>query len=217
MEIYSQKDPRWSSKKMGASGYTMGEKGCLVTAVAQALTHAGHNVTPGVLADHLNNIPLDPRGNGGFTKDGLLIWSQVQWLYPVFTYGQPGYKFVRGSLKGSNFSHWVLETPGGEVFEPYHGKAGEAKFNREVPAVYRQASIKAAVAPAPAPKPTPAPKPKEVSHKVKSGETLTKICMDFYKLNAGNGYKKALEVAKYNGIKDANKISVGQVIKLPVA
>ncbi len=45
---------------------------------------------------------------------------------------------------------------------------------------------------------------------IKSGDTLSALCLLFY----GNGSKYA-EVAKANGI-DADKIKVGQTIKLPV-
>ena len=49
MERYVQRDPRWSSLRLGASPYSMGDSGCYVTSCAQILTLAGYPVTPGEL------------------------------------------------------------------------------------------------------------------------------------------------------------------------
>ena len=62
------------------------------------------------------------------------------------------------------------------------------------------------------PRPAPAPKTTVRSHKVVRGDTLWGICNRYYK-------KPTLcyKLAKYNGIKNANLIYVGQVIKIPEA
>lgn len=49
-------------------------------------------------------------------------------------------------------------------------------------------------------------------HKVAAGETLRQICIKYY--GVGND-KKIDEIAKYNNLENANKIYVGQTIKLP--
>lgn len=109
--MYSQRDSRWAGKRLGRSGLTMANWGCLVTAVAQALTVAGYNVDPGKLVDQLNAI-------GGFTSGGALYWGKVTQLYPQFVYGGSGYKFVQGWL--GNVRHWIL-IHNGSVYEPFYG------------------------------------------------------------------------------------------------
>ena len=69
-----QTDPRWASKKLGKSSYTMGDSGCAVTSVA-ILTVYSNTITddeydPGFLCDYLND-------NGGFDNYGNLNWNVV--------------------------------------------------------------------------------------------------------------------------------------------
>lgn len=66
------------------------------------------------------------------------------------------------------------------------------------------------VAPAPTPVPTPStPTTTEITYTVKKGDTLSGIGAKY-----GVDYKV---IAEYNGIKNPNVISVGQVIKIPVS
>lgn len=142
--MYSQRDGRWGWKKLGRSGLTMANWGCVVTDVAQALTLAGYNVDPGTLVDRLNGI-------GGFTSGGALIWGKVTQLYPQFRYGSGYFKFEQGWF--GNIRHWVLVAPNGTVYEPYYGRIGYPAGFRKTGEV-RYASI-AGAAPAPTPQPSP--------------------------------------------------------------
>lgn len=67
-----QTDSRWSNKRLGKSGETMGKSGCAVTSVA-ILTAYTESITdteydPGYLCDYLSN-------NGGFDNNGNLLWN----------------------------------------------------------------------------------------------------------------------------------------------
>lgn len=63
INVYSQRDARWSGDKMGTSGLTVGNYGCMMTSLA-----AAYRVTPGTLNAYLSK-------KGGYTSDGLLNHS----------------------------------------------------------------------------------------------------------------------------------------------
>jgi len=63
INVYSQRDSRWSADKMGTSGLTVGNYGCMMTCLA-----ATYRVSPGTL-----NVFLSK--NGGYTSGGLLNHS----------------------------------------------------------------------------------------------------------------------------------------------
>lgn len=62
----SQRDPQWSSKKLGISPHTVGQYGCTTTAISAFSHWYGCYKDPGVLARSLS-----------YTKTGLLIWSSI--------------------------------------------------------------------------------------------------------------------------------------------
>jgi len=221
--MYSQRDPQWKDKILGESNLDCANFGCTVTDVAQALTLAGYDVNPGSLIDKLNSI-------GGFTNPkhpqgaGLLIWAKVGEAYPQFHYEGDGYKFVKGNW--GKYQHWLLEHDG-VTYDPFYGVDNAPSGFVEL-GVIRTASIDPA--PQPTPEPAPAPQPEQpqeqpqapaesavAEYTVVAGDNLTNICHNHYGLDKANGdaYRKALEIAKYNGIEDANLIYPGQVIKLP--
>lgn len=68
---YSQRDPRWAGDELGTSGLTLGQAGCLVCAVASALTDFGVRMTPA----ELNRRLLQVRG---YVNGGLLVWSSLR-------------------------------------------------------------------------------------------------------------------------------------------
>ena len=56
--IYSQKDPRWATDKLGSTSDTMGSEGCLVTATAMALTNLGFKTNPKDFNARLTATPV---------------------------------------------------------------------------------------------------------------------------------------------------------------
>jgi hypothetical protein len=71
---YSQNDPRWKDDYLGYSKTTMGNFGCLVTAVAAYMTFLGEDITPGAL----NNLLIM---RGGFTG------NRYYWQMPSKIWG----------------------------------------------------------------------------------------------------------------------------------
>ena len=107
-------------------------------------------------------------------------------------------KALMAAEKAKNFAH--EETPAdAPVVKAYAEPAKPAPKKTAAPAPKTVAK--------PAVKPTVKSVAKPKTHKVTSGETLGKIAAK-YKTTVAT-------LTKLNGIKDANKISVGQVVKLP--
>lgn len=119
---YSQKDPRWAKMKLGHSGLTMRDFGCVVTSCAMMLSYFyDREVLPSELLKWLNQ-------NHGFTGDGLLYWQKIE----QFTGGKLRYnrKFqnattytVRQCVFG-RFNHWLIDSPVsvGKVIDPLPGQ-----------------------------------------------------------------------------------------------
>ncbi|MDB2437471.1 hypothetical protein N9W89_02030 [Hellea sp.] len=68
---FSQKDPRWSSERLGNSSDTMGTDGCLVTATSMALANLGFVTNPSDLNARLTQTD-------SFTPRGWLIWDGIR-------------------------------------------------------------------------------------------------------------------------------------------
>lgn len=81
---WRQGDDRWSNIRIGKTSSTIGEIGCLVTAIAILIEKSGVNYTinpfnPGTFVNELNN-------NGGFSKTGSLQYAAVNKVVPSFKY-----------------------------------------------------------------------------------------------------------------------------------
>lgn len=80
--VWSQRDPRWKYLTIGyiyVNGkkvyLTMGTHGCMTTCCAMIAKNHGKVTDPGKLCRALKAI-------GGYTKDGLLLWSKFTQIYP---------------------------------------------------------------------------------------------------------------------------------------
>jgi hypothetical protein len=199
--MYNQKDPQWRDKKLGNSELSMNWWGCVVTAVAESLRLAGYDVYPGQVCDSLN-------ANGGFTADGLIIWSKVEEAYPQFHFGGAGYFFKKGVLGRHN--HWLLEY-NGTLYDPLTGGEGAPAGWYEVKGS-REASIDQAPAPE---QPETSPEPQGAgarTYMVQEGDSLSKIAQQ--ELGDGNRWPEIYEMNK-DTIVDPDFIYPEQEIKLP--
>ncbi len=78
--LWSQRDLRWSNDRLGTSQWNLGQRGCLVTAVAIGLTAAlDTEITPG----HLNALLT---ANDGYKDGSQLIYSAISRLYPAVVF-----------------------------------------------------------------------------------------------------------------------------------
>lgn len=71
---YSQRDTEWSQDRLGSNPLTMGEVGCLVTAVSSVVTDlTSYSMSPGYLNYWL-------RENKGFASGNLFVFNSVAGL-----------------------------------------------------------------------------------------------------------------------------------------
>lgn len=122
---WRQKGASWSNIKIGTSGKSIGDIGCLATSIAILIRRSGANTTiipfdPGVFVEEMNK-------NGGFDRDGNLQYSQISKIVPNFEYvgrvdlskenkfdklklineySSKGY-FLSVEVKGDTGQHWV--------------------------------------------------------------------------------------------------------------
>jgi len=68
--LFKQWDPAWGDDNLGNTREKMRYAGCTVSCVAMTFAHLGVPATPKGLNDWL-------KANGGFTSNGLLIWSKA--------------------------------------------------------------------------------------------------------------------------------------------
>jgi hypothetical protein len=73
IEPLSQKDPRWSSKKLGNGDVSFGMYGCLITCLAMLSRYYGKDTDPGKLNDDLKRV-------SGFSG-AYYVWGSITRLY----------------------------------------------------------------------------------------------------------------------------------------
>jgi len=118
--FYSQYDPRWSKIRIGEASFTLGEKGCAVTALCEKLGDFGIEITPDVLAKNPSLFTDKNHEKGA----GLIIWDRVAaWLktqhpnlsFSFKRYFGCGHVLIQQNLKPghgvllqvANESHWI--------------------------------------------------------------------------------------------------------------
>lgn len=138
-ETFSQGDPRWRAARMGRT--TIGQSGCLLTALSMVAQAAGYNYTPLQLLQQFNI-------KGIITRQGLLKTGLVQMVLPDlrvidrFNTRPDNAQKVRGYMSDGSFvllkvdrspkpgvqQHWVVATgytsTDIRVIDPNGGKRG---------------------------------------------------------------------------------------------
>jgi hypothetical protein len=134
--LYSQRDPLWASERLGTSSSTIGGYGCLITAIASALTDAGKPYTPGTLNAWLVL-------NGGYSGGNNFVFASVDKLavmkyeYMIECATKPApLTQLEAELKAGKFvivkvdftpgtvaidQHWVRYIGNGEMLDPWQG------------------------------------------------------------------------------------------------
>lgn len=108
--LLSQRDPRWSSQRIGASNLTVGRFGCCLTSISMLSFYFNCFKSPLEIASNANN----------FTTEGLVNWNKLKFDNMKFAArirGTPLASTIRDALKApnkaimlevSNGSHWVV-------------------------------------------------------------------------------------------------------------
>lgn len=67
MKLITQRDPLWSTIKLGRSSLTIGRYGCTTCCISMVSDHFGKYVSPDKIA----------RNEGNYTSGGLIIWGNL--------------------------------------------------------------------------------------------------------------------------------------------
>ena len=109
MKILCQRNPKWSTIKMGSSKLTLGKFGCTTTCISMLSDYFGCYRSPEELAHNANN----------YTKSGLVIWQNI--IFNKMSVGWREYKrddkkiqeYLKDPNKAvilqvDNGSHWIV-------------------------------------------------------------------------------------------------------------
>lgn len=144
--IYSQRDWRWTWKKVGFGKGRFGTIGCTVTALTGLLFIAGYDLTPPQVAEKLRSV-------NGFVGD-LILWSKIEKAFPKVKFIYRFYKYDNTAVKNilakgipvlvevllSGSRHWVLFLGDKMMSDPWVGKV--VPTSKYVPIGYAQIEVK---------------------------------------------------------------------------
>lgn len=131
--VFSQRDKRWSNKKLGFSNKTIGNYGCTITSLASLLSYVyNEKFYPDRVNDDLKSV-------GAFVG-ALVWWSKVEKAYPRLKWIKRAYNYnnkdvawsvyvkktpvlveVNGAKIGAP-RHWVLFVGSQKMADPWVGK-----------------------------------------------------------------------------------------------
>lgn len=109
MQSFSQRDPKWSQKRLGDSQLTMGRFGCTTTAIADLSTYFGDNLNPGQMVQKIKYL------------QGLVVWASCVFKTFKFErreYGRYDARILAALrnpdtaviLQVNKGAHWVVAT-----------------------------------------------------------------------------------------------------------
>ena len=121
--LLSQRDPKWSNKKLGFSETLIKDYGCTITCIGMKF-----GVTPDVVNECLKAV-------NGFLSGNLVIWKKLEEALPgvkfVYKYGEydnekvkqnlPCIVEVNGAPIGGD-RHWVLFIGNQKIYDPWDGQ-----------------------------------------------------------------------------------------------
>lgn len=93
MKLLSQRDPRWSAIKLGASQLTVGRYGCTTTCLSMLSDYFGGFLSPADIA---------PRASW-YTPDGLVNWEKLDFSNMKFS--------ARYKLRNDDVINYALKDP----------------------------------------------------------------------------------------------------------
>jgi len=134
----SQRNPRWALKKLGFSNYTIGGKGCTLTALTSLVNFTyNFDLTPDQLNDQLKKFEAFAEDKHG--EKALVIWSRVSLAYPKLKWVYRDYKYSNTKVAWYIYvhkipvmvevnawsigapRHWVLYCGGQLMIDPWTG------------------------------------------------------------------------------------------------
>ena len=122
--LWSQRDPRWSGKKLGTSGLTVGNYGCASVAANYAVNRAwqalGINrfARPGEFVDYCNTHKF-------YTSGGLLSWNSVNHFSAgklIYHTKKEGSYITLAQVRWGSYLHWIVLLNGDLCLDPWDGQ-----------------------------------------------------------------------------------------------
>ncbi len=143
---FKQTDPRWAKVKIGSSGKTIGQIGCVTTGIAMMETYrSGKTVYPDEM---MTRLSYDSRGNVYWPSDFVVDYWSEDYLLVIYQKLSEGKPVLIGAKTAYGNQHWVVITgfKGGEnltlsnftINDPgYETKSTLDEFFRDFPYLYK--------------------------------------------------------------------------------
>ena len=105
---YKQTDSRWSNVKIGTSGKTIGQIGCVTTAIAMIESYrTGTTIYPDAMSKKLS---YSSSGNVYWPGDYIAVTSSSGYLSKIYEKLKEGKPVLFGAKKSTGTQHWVVIT-----------------------------------------------------------------------------------------------------------
>ncbi|MBR5320899.1 MAG: SH3 domain-containing protein [Clostridia bacterium] len=103
---YKQTDSRWSDVKIGTSGKTIGQIGCVTTAIAMIESYrTGTTIYPDAMSKKLS---YSSTGNVYWPGDYIAVTSSSGYLSKIYEKLKEGKPVLFGAKKSTGTQHWVV-------------------------------------------------------------------------------------------------------------
>lgn len=115
---YKQTDSRWANVKIGTSGKTIGQIGCVTTAIAMIESYrTGTTIYPDAMSKKLS---YSSSGNVYWPSNYIAVTSSSSYLSKIYQKLKEGKPVLFGAKKLTGTQHWVVITgySGGETLTP---------------------------------------------------------------------------------------------------
>ena len=112
---FKQTDSRWANVKIGTSGKTIGQIGCVTTAIAMMESYrTGTTIYPDAMSKKLS---YSSSGNVYWPSNYIAVTSSSGYLSKIYEKLKEGKPVLFGAKKSSGTQHWVVITgySGGDV------------------------------------------------------------------------------------------------------
>ncbi|MBQ2677143.1 MAG: SH3 domain-containing protein [Clostridia bacterium] len=105
---YSQNDSRWANVKIGSSGKTIGQIGCVTTGIAMMESyHTGKTVYPDAMSKKLS---YSSSGNVYWPSNMTAVTGSSGYLSGIYNQLKKGKPVLIGAKTSSGRQHWVVVT-----------------------------------------------------------------------------------------------------------
>ena len=105
---YKQNDSRWANVKIGSSGKTIGQIGCVTTGIAMLESYrSGTKIYPNEMVKKLS---YDSNGNVYWPGDYKVVTSSTGYLAGIYEQLRVGKPVLIGAKTNTGSQHWVVVT-----------------------------------------------------------------------------------------------------------